>query len=45
MAATTISQNIALDSNINTAAEIRDRTELVLQGRFAQVQPAAAVAM
>ena len=28
-----------------TAAEIRDRTELVLQGRFAQVQPAAAVAM
>jgi len=26
-----------------TAAEIRDRTELVLQGRFAQVQPSAAV--
>ncbi|GFE86348.1 cysteine hydrolase family protein [Steroidobacter agaridevorans] len=28
-----------------TAAEIRDRTELVLQGRFAQVQRSAAVAI
>jgi nicotinamidase-related amidase len=28
-----------------TAAEIRDRTELVLQGRFAEVQPSAAVAI
>jgi len=28
-----------------SAAEIRERTELVLQGRFAKVQRAAAIAM